>query len=123
MVDPVNYTEGEKWANGNVKTLATQPMLQIGMHEIDHNHGRRHDLNSPDSLLYPTVKRGVVTRVIEDQIINEIIPDHFKRTDEDLAWYHREYGKRPLAWWMFYNMRSRRVRARRVKDVPYWVAV
>lgn len=123
MVDPVNYTEGEKFANGNIKTLDTQPMLEIGMHELDHNHGLVHDLNSPESLMYPYVKKGCDTTVYGDVIENVIIEKHFQRTDDDIQRYENTYGRRKLAWWLLYNMRSRRVRARRVPEVPYWVAV
>jgi hypothetical protein len=123
MIDPVNYTEGEKFANGNLKTLRTQPLLQIGMHELDHNHGLRHDLNSTESLMYPFVKSGCLTTVNGEIIQNIIIKGAFQRTDDDMKRYEQFYGRRPLSVARFNHMRARRVRARRVADVPYWVAV
>lgn len=121
LVDPDNFTENEKFANGNIKTLSTQPMLQIGMHELDHNMGFRHDLNSEDSMLYPFVKRGVNTYFHNGEPINEIIEQNFKRSPEDLDRYELKYGRRSLFQW-FNRMRARRVKARRVHDLPYWVS-
>jgi hypothetical protein len=123
MVDSDNYTEGEKFANGNIKTLPTQPMLQIGMHELDHNMGFRHDLLDKSSLLYPFVKPGVTKYVNGDSVHNLINEENFKRTEKDLQRYEAKYGRRNIALRWFRHMRARRVRARKVADVPYWVAV
>jgi hypothetical protein len=123
LVDPDHFTEGEKKANGAIKTLATQPLLQIGMHELDHNFGLRHDTNSPESLMYPFVKRGVQTIVMGDIVQNIIIKEHFQRTEDDLQRYENKYGRRNLVTRKFNHMRSRRVRGREVPGIPYQVAV
>ncbi len=123
LLDDVNYTEGEKHANGNLKTLRTQPLLSIGMHELDHNHGLRHDLNSTESLMFPFVKSGTVAYSTPTEVVNIIVKGAFMRTADDMKRYEQFYGRRKLSISRFNQMRSRRVRARKVDNVPYWVAV
>jgi hypothetical protein len=123
LIDPDHFTQGETWSNGNVKTLATQPLLEIGMHELKHNHGYRHNLLEKTSLLYPFVKRGVQTIINGLEIENKIIPSSFQWTSSDLKRWEDGYGRRQLGLGWLNRFRARRVRARRVEHLPYYVAV
>jgi len=117
LVDPEHFTEGEKWPNGNLKRLATQPMLQINMHEKKHGHGYRHYLGEAMSLLAPYVKPGY-----DDN--DEIIPDHFKWSKEiDIPRWEEGYGARNLAIKWLNHLRARRLRGRFVSGLQYRVAV
>jgi hypothetical protein len=124
LVDPDHYTEGEKNADGSIKVLDSQPLLQIGMHELKHNHGYRHNLLEKTSLMYPFVKKGVVTAIINNtEVQNNIIPSAFKWSDSDLNRWEEGYGRRQLGLGWLNRFRARRVRARRVPQLPYYVAV
>ena len=61
LVDPVNFTKGQRDGQGNLIMRASQPTLQIAMHEIFHALLGRHDLKNPnESLMGPYVKRGYI---------------------------------------------------------------
>jgi len=124
LVDPDHYTEGEKDANGNLKMLATQPMLEINMHEKKHGHGYYHDENSHESLMYPYVKPGYnITRNADGTFTRTINPAAFIWTNDDVARWHEGYPARTgLGGWLG-RMRARRLRGRFVKGVPYRVAI
>ncbi len=125
MVDPVNYTEGEKNLNGDLKMLATQPMLEINMHEKCHGHGYYHDENSPESIMYPFVKKGwkITHNLATGELIRELNRDAFIWTEDDIKRWHEGYpARKGLGGWLG-RMRARRLRGRRVRDVPYLVAV
>lgn len=123
-VDPEHYTKGEKDNNGRIKTLATQPLLEIGMHELKHNHGYRHNLLERSSIMYPYVKKGVTATIKNNKVINQIIPSSFQWTDSDLKRWEEGYGRRSniSAQWLN-RLRARRVRARTVANLPYYVSV
>ena len=87
MVDHDNYTEGERWSNGRLKTLATWSELHIGMHEGKHMMGYRHDMNSPESIMYPYAKKGTN----QDGSVNR---DAFIWTDDDIKRWEEGYGRR-----------------------------
>ena len=122
LVDPVNFTEDEKWASGDLKVLATQPLLEIGMHELKHNHGYRHNLLTKSSLMYPFVKKGVNSSVSGDVITNTIIKESFQWTEGDLQRWEDGYGRRQLGLGRLNHMRARRVRVRKVSELPYSVS-
>lgn len=120
LVDPANYTEGEKWTNGDLKTLATQPFLEINMHEIKHAHGYWHDENSPESLMYPRVKPGYI------RVTRNGVPEHminsgaFLWTADDIQRWHNGYGARRFQW--LNRFRMRRLQGRFDKRYPYRLA-
>lgn len=114
LVDPEHYTEGEKWNNGELKKLDTIPLGHVGLHEICHNFGFHHDLNSRESVMYPYAQDGYN----RDGTINQ---DAFIYSPEDVARWQLAYGKRKLSWWSRYNLERRRIRGRKVSEVPYLV--
>ena len=129
LVDHEHYTEGETTSIGELKVLATQPMLQINMHEKTHGHGFYHDENSRESLMYPYVKPGYITRrrfytygtntkgtVNKKAFINT--PDDVLRLTDDGG-----YGKRNILLRRLNQLRARRVRGRFVPNIIYRVAV
>lgn len=122
IIDPINYDPGEKWSNGNLKTLRTQPLLEIGMHELKHNHGYRHNLNEESSLMYPYVKKGWKQVRDERGILRDVVdPAAFTWTESDIKRWEEGYGRRFFPW--LGRMRARRLRGRRVSGIPYQVAV
>jgi len=114
LVDHVHYTEGEKWTDGTLKMLGTQPLLHVGMHEFKHIHGYHHNELSERSILYPIAKRGYNS----DDTINE---DAFIWSDSDIQRWEQGYGRRFFR--RLNHFRARRLRGRFVKNVPYRVAV
>lgn len=60
LVDNVHFTPGQKDSAGKLIMRATQPSVEIGMHEIYHSFGFRHDTIHPESLMQPYVKQGYV---------------------------------------------------------------
>jgi len=113
LVDNINYSKGDKRPDGTLKMLGTQPLLGIGMHELKHNKGYRHNLLESDSLMYPYVKRGYSS----DGTINK---GAFTWTESDMNRWEEGYGRRRFAW--LHHMRARRLRGRRVNGIPYLVA-
>lgn len=122
IIDPDHFTEGEKLPNGNLKTLASQPLVEIGMHELKHNHGYYHNTLESSSLMYPFVKRGVQTTVNGDTIINRIIKSSFQWSNSDLQRWEDGYGRRQLGLGRLNRMRARRVKVRKVPELPYSVS-
>ena len=123
LVDGKNYHEGEQSPDGNLKTLATQPMLSIGMHELKHNMGYRHNCLDKNSLMYPYVRKGYesVYDYNTKKITYTVNPAAFIWTDSDIQRWHEGYGKRNIARrWLDY-FRARRLRGRFVKGIPYRV--
>jgi len=101
LVDPTNYPD----INTIVK-LQTQPTLEIGMHEIKHSHGYRHDLLRQDSLLYPFVKPGYLN--------GEVNPEAFMWIDTDVDRWQEGYEARSLRpFWINYFQQ------RRIKGLDY----
>lgn len=121
LVDPDHFTEGERWASGDLKTLATQPFLEINMHEIKHGHGYYHDENSRESLMYPMVKPGYIRIIGSEETKWRVNSGAFIWTDDDIQRWQDGYGKR------FFNhlhlFRARRLRGRFVEGVPYRIAI
>ena len=61
LVDPINFTKGQiDPRGGGLVTRASQPTVQIAMHELGHLLFGRHDLLHPDSLMAPFVKPGYI---------------------------------------------------------------
>ena len=59
LVDPVNFSRGDKDLGDILTKRASQPTIQIAMHEIFHSLVGRHDLqNRHTSLMGPYVKPG-----------------------------------------------------------------
>lgn len=125
LIDPVNYTEGEKDLNGDLKLLSSMPFLHINMHEKKHAHGYWHDLNSPESIMYPYAKKGY--KLINDPVTGKLMRDLNKSafiwTPDDIKRWHEGYpARRGVSGWLG-RMRARRLRGRRYPGVPYLVAV
>jgi len=116
LVDGMNYTEGDKWSDGRLKMLGTQPYIHIGMHEKKHAMGYRHDLVDRASIMYPYVKWGWIKEAGE-WVIN---PKAFIWTDKDIRRWTEGYGRRFFPWLGYF--RARRLRPRRVDGVPYLIA-
>ena len=111
LVDPENYPEFDP---GN-PMLATMPLLHVGMHEMKHMMGYRHDLNSPESILYPWAKQGWRN--------GKPNPAAYIWTSDDiLRWVQGYEARNFAARWLNY-FRARRLRGRRIPGVPYLVAV
>lgn len=68
LVDPVNFSPGQKDLNGQLIMRASQPTLQIGMHEIGHTIIGKHDLIHKDSMMYPYVKKGYVGNTLQKDV-------------------------------------------------------
>lgn len=60
LVDPVHYTRGQRDNKGDLTKLASQPTVEIAMHELGHILFGRHDLLHPESLMAPFVKKGYI---------------------------------------------------------------
>lgn len=61
LVDPVNFTKGQRDPRTGLLIMrASQPTVQIAMHELGHLLFGRHDLLHPDSLMAPFVKPGYI---------------------------------------------------------------
>ena len=68
LVDSVNFVPGQVDRNNNLIMRASQPTLQIAMHEIFHSLLGRHDLANPtESLMGPYVKPGYVGGKLQKQ--------------------------------------------------------
>jgi len=68
LVDPVNFVKGQKDTRGNLLMRASQPTLEIAMHEIFHSLVGRHDLKNPKlSLMGPYVKKGYIGDVLQKE--------------------------------------------------------
>ena len=61
LVDPIHFTAGQiDPYTGKLMTRASQPTIQIAMHELGHILIGRHDVLHPDSLMAPFVKPGYI---------------------------------------------------------------
>jgi len=61
LVDPVHFTKGQiDPRTGGFVTRASQPTVEIAMHELGHLLFGRHDLLHPESLMAPYVKPGYI---------------------------------------------------------------
>ena len=60
LVDPVNFKKGDVNSLGKLITRASQPTVQIAMHELGHILFGRHDMLNPESLMAPYVKAGYI---------------------------------------------------------------
>jgi len=68
FVDPINFHPGQTDRLGNLIMRASQPTLQIAMHEIFHSLIGRHDLANPnESLMGPYAKPGYVNGILQKQ--------------------------------------------------------
>lgn len=108
LVDLVHYSKGQKDTNGKLITLASQPLLEIGMHEIKHGLGFRHNLNEPSSLMYPYVKPGWVGTLPHGHVIKS----SFIWTDSDIQRLVDGYDRRWLPIHHLNRWRSRRVNSK-----------
>lgn len=126
LVDPDHYTEGQTNSLGELVTLATQPMLEINMHEKYHTKGERHD-DDFDSMLYPIVKPGYnVHRKFYPDGTNtegEVRKESFLWWKDDIARLREDYEARYIPQWMLNILQKRRLNGRFVEDVIYRVVV
>jgi hypothetical protein len=54
LVDPIHFKKGQlDPRNNTLLTRVSQPTIGIGMHELRHSFGCRHDLKDSDSLMHP----------------------------------------------------------------------
>jgi len=108
LVDPVHFKEGDIWPDGRLKMLRTQPQVQIGMHEVYHGHGYRHDLVDADSLMAPIVKPGYGSD-------GKVIAKNFIWHERDISRLQEDEGKRflPIRWLNYFRMR-------RVRESEYY---
>lgn len=60
LVDPINFSPGDTNPDGSLIMRASQPTVQIAMHELGHILFGHHDLLNPESLMYPYVKEGYI---------------------------------------------------------------
>jgi len=65
LVDPINFSPGDTNPDGSLIMLASQPTVQIAMHELGHILFGHHDLLNPESLMYPYVKEGYINGKID----------------------------------------------------------
>ena len=103
LVDGVNFKKGDRNKDGSLVTRASQPALQIGMHEVRHATGERHDTVDPNSLMAPYVKRGW------NYLKDEVIPESFQWTDKDIALLEEDFGKRNFLMRHLNRRRARRI--------------
>ena len=115
LVDPVHYTKDSKKPDGTPMILGTEPFLQILMHEICHAMGYRHDENSPESMMYPYMKKGYID--------GEVNPAAFIWTEDDIKRWEAGYGRRSFDSTMLDRLRTRRLIGRYKEGIPYRLAV
>lgn len=115
LVDPAHYTENSKKPDGTPMMLGTEPFLQILMHEICHMMGYRHDKNSPESMMYPYMKKGYIN--------GEVNPGAFIWTEEDVKRLEAGYGRRSFDSEKLNRLRARRLKGRFKEGIPYRLAV
>lgn len=107
LIDPNNYTPGQKDAiSGNLIKLKTQPALHIGMHEIGHLLGLRHDLNETNAIMYPYVQKGYIN--------GKVNKNAFTWQKSDVKRLEKYFGKSNIL-----PSRLRRWQARRVMQSIY----
>ncbi len=98
-VDPDNYPSDD------LTMFHTQSLVHVGMHEIMHAFGYRHDLSNRDSVMYPYAKPGYLK--------GKINKDAFMWHERDVHRLRDAYGNSHIpAWiltrWQKYRMtRSR----------------
>lgn len=118
LVDPDHFTEGERDSRGRIKILATQPLIEIQMHENKHAHGYWHDTNSPESIMYPFVKNGtIITHHGIDFVEQRVNPGSVIWTDDDIERWVEGYGRRFFPW--LGRFRARRLRWRTKEGIFY----
>lgn len=103
LVDPVHYTKGQRHNNGNLVMLASQPTVQISMHELGHILFGRHDLLHSESLMAPYVKSGYIAGKLNKKAFYWDSVSSIPRLNE--AFGKSNIFSRTLARW-----RGRRVR-------------
>lgn len=101
LVDPINFKKGDKNPNGTPIMRASQPLLQIAMHEIRHATGERHDIIDPKSIMAPYTKKGWIN--------NNVIPESFQWTNKDISLLEEDFGRRNLLIRHLYRWRSRKI--------------
>jgi len=101
-VDPVNYPD----PNTPVM-LKTFPLVLIGMHEVYHGHGFRHDLRNSNSLMTPYVKPGYAN--------GQVIAKNFVWHERDIHRLQEVEGRRafPIRWLNYFRLR-------RVRESEYY---
>jgi len=60
LVDPVNFTKGQRDGFGKIVTRGSQSTVKIAMHELGHILGLRHDLINRGTMMYPSVSRSYI---------------------------------------------------------------
>jgi len=103
LVDPINFKKGQTHSNGNLVMRASQPLLEILMHELRHATGERHYLLDEPSLMAPTVKRGWDSRT------NKVIPTSFQWSNMDIKLLEEDFGTTNILMRHLNRWRSRRI--------------
>jgi len=109
LVDPVHYDKN------NPQLLRTEAFLHILMHEGCHMMGYRHDLNSPESIMYPYAKHGYTRGKLNEAA--------FIWTEDDISRWEAGYGQRSLSSNWLNRLRARRLHGRFKEGIPYRLAV
>lgn len=126
LVDKEHYTEGQTNSRGELVTLATQPLLEIDMHEKYHNHGEYHD-DDFDSMLYPIVKPGYNThrKWFPDGTNTKgtVRKESFLWWGDDVTRLQEDYEARFLPGWIRNILQKRRLNGRFVDDILYRIVV
>ena len=68
LVDPLHFKKGEKNKDGSLKMRASQPTVEIAMHELGHILFGRHDVKNRKSLMFPNIKRGYTAGKINKSV-------------------------------------------------------
>lgn len=60
LVDPINFIKGQTDNLGRLIMRTSQSVVKIGIHELCHILGLRHDLINKASMMYPSVSRSYI---------------------------------------------------------------
>ncbi len=101
LVDNVHFTKGQKDSSGNLIMRGSQPATEIGMHELGHSVGLRHDLLDKLALMYPYVKPGYIR--------NKINKNAFIWQKSDMQRFQHYFGKGKYSLRQIDRWRARRV--------------
>jgi len=104
LVDPKNFYKGQRDAFNRLIMRASQPTVKIGIHELCHNLGLRHDLINKASMMYPSVSRSY----IGDKIIK---PTFYLDNITTIPRLTESYGSSHILQRWLDRWRGRRTRA------------
>lgn len=106
LVDPKHFHEGQQDTRGGLLMRASQPTVGIGMHELRHSFGGRHDLEDSTSLMHPYAQKGYIDGKLNKKA--------FQWTSKDIHWWETYYGKSHIL-----SRHLNRWRALRVSESRY----